>query len=82
MRYRIEFTEDAKKQLRALPPNVRRDIGYKLVLMEEDLTGDVKKLKGFKHEYRLRVGNYRVIFELQGEAITVYAIGDRKDIYS
>jgi len=50
-------------------------------LLEEDLAGDVKKLKGSRNECRLRVGDYRVLFELEGRKATVYAAGDRKDIY-
>ena len=42
---------------------------------------DLKKLKGSKNEYRLRVGNYRVLFELEGKRIVVYTVGPRKDIY-
>ena len=39
------------------------------------------KLKGSKSEYRLRVGNYRVLFELVGDRIVVYTVGPRKSIY-
>ena len=64
-----------------MPLKLRREIGHKLFLLEEDLSGDVKKLKGFPNEYRLRVGDYRVIFELEGRTVIVYAVGNRKDIY-
>ncbi len=50
-------------------------------LLEEDLSGNVKKLKGSRNEYRLRVGDYRVLFELEGRTATVYTVGNRKDIY-
>ena len=43
--------------------------------------GDVKKLKGSRNEYRLRMGDYRALFELEGRTATVYAVGDRKEIY-
>ena len=45
------------------------------------MSGDVKKLKGSRNEYRLRVREYRALFELEGRTITVYAVGQRKDIY-
>jgi mRNA interferase RelE/StbE len=64
-----------------LPKDARRLIGAKLDRAQQDLTGDVKKLKGFKNKYRLRAGNYRVLFELEGDVIVVYNVGDRKDIY-
>jgi len=81
MHYHIEFLPSALEQLRALPKDARRLIGAKLDRAQEDLTGDIKKLKGFKHKYRLRAGNYRVLFELEGLALVVYDVGDRKDIY-
>ena len=68
-------------QLRALPKDIRRLIGGKIDRLQDDLSADVKKLKGFKNKYRLRAGNYRILFELEGETIVVYAVGDRKDIY-
>jgi mRNA interferase RelE/StbE len=50
-------------------------------LLLQDFSGDVKKLKGSKNEYRLRVGDHRVLFELVGKRIVVYTLGQRKDIY-
>jgi mRNA-degrading endonuclease RelE of RelBE toxin-antitoxin system len=64
-----------------MPSGIRREIGYRLALLEEDLSGNVKKLKGFRNLYRLRIGNHRALFELEGERITVYRVGLRKDIY-
>ena len=81
MRYEIEFIGSAREQLRALPKDVRRLIGTKLDRAQHDLTGDIKKLKGFKNKYRLRAGNYRVLFELEGACFVVYDVGDRTDIY-
>jgi mRNA interferase RelE/StbE len=81
MRYTVILIDEVKAALRDLPPALRREIGHKLFLLEEDLRGDVKKLKGSRNEYRLRAGNYRALFELEGQTVTVYAVGDRKDIY-
>ncbi len=61
MHYEIEFVASAREQLRALPKDVRRLIGAKLNRAQQDLTGDIKKLKGFKNKYRLRAGDYRVL---------------------
>ena len=81
MRYTVVLTDEVKTGLRTLPLRMRREIGHKLFLLEDDLRGDVQKLSGSKNEYRLRIGNYRVIFELEGRTATVYAVGNRKDIY-
>ncbi len=81
MRYQVEFLPAALAQLRALPKEARRLIGGKIDRMRDDLAADVKKLQGFRNKYRLRAGNYRVLFELEGGTIVVYDVGDRKDIY-
>lgn len=81
MRYDVVLTDEVKAALRSLPIAIRREIGHKLFLLEDDLAGDVKKLRGSRNEYRLRVRDYRVLFDLEGKTITVYAVGRRKDIY-
>jgi mRNA interferase RelE/StbE len=81
MRYTVIVIDEVKRQLKSLPVEARRMIGYRLFLLEDEMGGDVQKLKGSKNEYRLRVGDYRVIFELEKDQIVVYAIGNRKDIY-
>ena len=81
MRYTVVLTDEVKAKLRALPLSLRREIGHKLFELEEDLSGSVKKLQGSRNQYRLRVGDYRVLFELEGRTATVYAVGNRKDIY-
>lgn len=58
MNHQIEFIPPALEQLRALPKDGRRLIGAKLDRAQPDLTGDLKKLKGFKNKYRLRAGNW------------------------
>jgi mRNA interferase RelE/StbE len=81
VRYTVVLTDEVKANLRRLPLSLRRELGHKLFLLEEDLSGSVKKLKGSRNEYRLRVGDYRALFELEGRTATVYAVGNRKDIY-
>ena len=66
------------EELRSLPKDLRRNIGYRVDQLSEDLSGDVKKLKA---HYRLRVGGHRVLFRLAGEVIEVYAVRDRRDAY-
>jgi mRNA interferase RelE/StbE len=81
LRYTVILTDEVKARLRAMPLTLRREIGHRLFLLEEDLAGNVKKLKGSINEYRLRIGEYRVLFELDARKVTVYAVGNRKDIY-
>lgn len=81
MKYRIEIKEEARRRVRALSKEQRRLIGKRLDALQEDLKGDVKQLSGSHHEYRLRVGRYRVLFMLEGDLISVYAVRDRKEAY-
>jgi len=52
-----------------------------LKLLEDDIQGDVKKLTNFTPEYRMRVGDWRILFEVEGEKIIVYRIRHRKEAY-
>jgi mRNA interferase RelE/StbE len=81
VRYRLLISEQAIAQLRALPKDVRRNIGFRLEAMCDDLQGDVKKLKAHTNHYRLRIGTQRVLFTLESDAIAVYTVKDRKNAY-
>lgn len=81
MAYELEIKPEAMAFMKNLPAEVRRDTGSQLHQLQNDFSGDVTKLRGSKNEYRLRVGNHRVLFLLVGSRIVVYAVGDRKDIY-
>jgi len=52
MRYRLDISDEALEQLRALPKDQRQRIGQKLDALQTDLQGDVKKLAGQEGKYR------------------------------
>ena len=81
MQYRLEIKPEARHQLKALSKEDRRNIGWRLEALQTDLAGDVKKLMARTHEYRLRVGNFRILFMLESDLISVYAVKDRKEAY-
>ena len=81
MRYSLNISERAIVQLRALPKDIRRNIGMRLEFLCENLQGDVLKLKPATNRYRLRVGSFRILFTLEGNPIQVYAVKDRKEAY-
>ena len=81
MRYRIEISQKAREQLRALPKETRRNIAQRMQTMRDDLRGDVLKLRDKGNRYRLRIGTFRVLFVLAGDVIQVYAVKDRKEAY-
>jgi mRNA interferase RelE/StbE len=49
--------------------------------MSNDLKGDVKRLTNFTPEYRLRIRDYRVLFEIEEETIVIYRIRHRREAY-
>lgn len=81
MNYRLVLDDAGLQQLRALPKEIRQNIGRRLDLLQDSLQGDVKKLAGEQRRYRLRVGTYRVLFRLDGPVIHVYAVKQRRDAY-
>ena len=81
MIYDVGFKPLAHKDLQAIDKREAGRIIEKIEAMREDLTGDVKKLTDFTPDYRLRVGNYRVLFALEDNRIVIYRVRHRKDVY-
>lgn len=81
MDYRIIIMPKAAKALAALPSDMRERIGRAVNALSDDMSGDVKKLTNFQPAYRLRVGNYRVLFDVEKDVIVVQRIAHRKDVY-
>jgi mRNA interferase RelE/StbE len=76
----IEFTSAAVRQWRKLTAATRAQIDAKLKTFAEAGIGDVKALKGASG-MRLRSGDWRVLFTIRGNIITIHAVGHRRDIY-
>jgi len=81
VKYDLRFKPRSVKDLKRLPAETRTRIIEEVEEMTEDLTGDVKHLTNFTPEYRLRVGNYRVLFEIQGNTIVEYGVRHRREAY-
>ncbi|MGD0092869.1 MAG: type II toxin-antitoxin system RelE/ParE family toxin [Planctomycetota bacterium] len=81
MHYDVQFKPRAERDMKNLPREIAGRIVEKLDFMREDLHGDVKRLTNFTPEYRLRVGDYRVLFELEGPVVVVYRVVHRRDAY-
>ena len=73
----IVLSDRAKKSMRRLPANLRRRLLSAIAALP---AGDVKKLHS-RDGYRLRVGEWRVLYEVAGETITVLDVGPRSGIY-
>lgn len=83
--YEIRYTKDALKTLRKMPRNLAILVEGKITQLADGgnaLAGNVKKLQG-RDGYRLRVGDYRVIYMIDNGAllIIIVRIGSRGDVY-
>lgn len=74
--YQIEYTRDAVKALKAMPRNVSLQICDKIELLAADpfaANNNVRKLVG-REGYRLRVGDWRVIYEIEGGRLVIHVL--------
>jgi len=84
MRYAVEISRTAEKQLKRVPAAMQRRIAAVLLSFEiEPRPLGCKKLSGFESTYRARVGDYRIIYEIHDTIVrvNVLKIGNRKDVY-
>lgn len=81
MKYNIGLKPKAIKSLKSINKKDQKIIIEKIEEMSNNLKGDIKKLTKFTPEYRLRVRNYRVLFEIEDRNIIIYLIKHRKDSY-
>jgi mRNA interferase RelE/StbE len=81
MKYHVELKPRAIRDLKEIPQKEGKRIVEKLRLLENNLQGDVKRLTNYTPEYRMRVGDWRILFEVEDEKIIVYRIRHRKEAY-
>lgn len=81
MRYRVEFKPRAIKDLKSIVLTDRARLLDGIERLENNLQGNVKRLTDFTPEFRLRVGQYRVLFEVQGQRVIVYRVMHRRNAY-
>lgn len=79
--YDIEIKPLAEKDIKHIPKFDAIKVLKKIRKLENGLTGDIKKLTNYTPEYRLRIGNYRILFEIQVNKIIIYRIKHRKEAY-
>ena len=81
MEYKVKFKPRAIKDCKSIGKKRLRSIFSKIELLSNNLQGDVKKLTNFTTEYRLRVGDYRILFETEKNEIIIYRIMHRREAY-
>jgi mRNA interferase RelE/StbE len=83
MKWRIVFARTAERELARLSSDAQLRVASGIRSLEGDpISTSTKRLKG-RREFRLRVGDYRVLYRLehQNRVLTIVAIGHRRDVY-
>jgi mRNA interferase RelE/StbE len=84
MAYKIAFSKSANKELSRLPKNIYLKVEVSIDgLIENPRPSGCKKLVGSKNTYRIRVADYRIIYDVYDDIIEILIIkiGHRKDVY-
>ncbi len=84
MTYDIEFSRFAAREFKKLPEPVQERLELRLQkLCKQPRPPDVKKMAGAKNLYRVREGDYRLVYEIRDRAllIVVVRVGHRQNIY-
>lgn len=84
--YRIEFVKSARKEFDKLPSRVKEKVTEALSLLKQNpflKLLKVKKLKGAEALYRIRIGAYRLVYEVRKKQLVIIVIklGHRKEVY-
>ncbi|MBD2604384.1 type II toxin-antitoxin system RelE/ParE family toxin [Scytonema hofmannii FACHB-248] len=84
MTYSVEFSKGARKQFIKLPIDVKKRIQIKINdLAIEPRPNGIKKLQGDDNSYRIRVGEYRVVYEIEDDVliVTIIKVKHRSEVY-
>ncbi len=82
--YEVIVLRTAEKEIRRLPPEIRRQILEKLLELEANpRSQDSIALRGFERGHRVDSGEYRILFDVDDPArlVTVWRARHRKDVY-
>jgi mRNA interferase RelE/StbE len=82
LKYRLVYTHRAIKDIQKLDESTKRRIGKALLKYEEDPLTYAEKLTDPRlGTYRFRIGDHRVIFDIEENEIVILRIGHRREIY-
>ncbi len=83
MVFKVFIEKKASKQIEGLGGDIKNRVIGALNELEEGFSArlDVKKLKGTKNHYRIRVGDYRILFVLESNITYVYDVSHRRNVY-
>jgi mRNA interferase RelE/StbE len=73
--YRIEWKRSALREFKKLPQAIQTIVQQAVEKLRNDpRSGGCRKLAGFDSVYRVRIGDYRLVYEVQDKAILVYIL--------
>ena len=84
MRYDLEFTSSALREFRALDSQIQARVLRKIIgLQSNPFPSGNKKLQGMPGHHRIRVGDYRIVYRVNGDrlVIVIVRVGHRREIY-
>ena len=81
MWYDVRIMPTAQRDLDRMSPEVARRVLRKVEALRNNLAGDVRRLVDFQPPYRLRAGDWRVLFDVAGSAILIQRVRHRSDAY-
>jgi len=84
MSYRIEFLPSAARAFKKLDASVQSRIAPKIdALAADPRPHGAEKLSGQENRYRVRVGDYRIIYVINdgGRIVVIAVIGHRREVY-
>jgi mRNA interferase RelE/StbE len=82
--YQLVYKSSAVKSIKKLPASIQKRLKVKLeyfITSDNPLILAKPLVKPADAQYRYRVGNYRVLFDVEGELIIILLVQHRKDVY-
>ena len=85
--WKLHISQSVLKDLRDLPKEGRGRAALSILkLAATPYAHGVEKLKGYEHSYRVRIGDYRIVYEVAGNEVAgnevaIIAVSHRKDVY-
>jgi mRNA interferase RelE/StbE len=84
--YKVDFAQSSARELKKLPSHVQERIRYALESLRRDPFSELirfRKIKGYENLYRIRLGDYRIVYEVIERKLLIIVIrtGHRSDVY-